>query len=79
MTTRAERMRRRLEHEGRRVAGLLHSDTGQLLALAHIILADVALDVDPAVAIRLHRIRECLDAVEERLRLAATGADGLDA
>jgi hypothetical protein len=73
MTTRAERRHRRLEHEGRRVAGLLHSETGQLLALAHLILADVALDVDPAVAARLRRVRECLDAVEERLRRAACG------
>jgi len=75
MTTRAERLHHRLERERRRIAGLLHADTGQFLALAHITLADIAVDVDPSVAARLLEVRRYLVAVEERLRQAAAGLD----
>jgi signal transduction histidine kinase len=77
MTTRAERNHRRLECERRRLAGLLHADTGQFLALAHMTLAEIALDVDPVVAERLREVRFYLNAVEERLRRAARGGTGV--
>jgi PAS domain S-box-containing protein len=72
--TRAARLHHRLEYEARRVAGVLHADTGQYLALAHMTLAEVGRDVPTALAERLQEARQYLDRVEQRLLRASQGA-----
>jgi two-component system, NarL family, sensor histidine kinase NreB len=65
------RLNHQLEGEATRIAGTLHDEAGQFLSAAHITLADVARDVDPAVRERLNEVRRHLDLVEERLRHVA--------
>jgi PAS domain S-box-containing protein len=66
-------LRHRLDYEGRCLATVLHADTGQFLALAHMTLAEIAAHVDPGVAEQLKQVRQYLDRVEERLRTATRG------
>ncbi len=67
------RIRHHVAHERRQLAARLHSDAGQFLALAHMTIAEVAAEIDPALAGRLNEVRHYLDRVEERLRRAARG------
>jgi PAS domain S-box-containing protein len=62
------RLNAQLEKEAIRIAGVLHDEAGQFLTSAHIALADVARDANPAVRERLHWVRANLDQVEEQLR-----------
>jgi PAS domain S-box-containing protein len=65
------RLNHQLEREATRIAGALHDEAGQFLTTAHITLADVARDVEPAVRDRVNEVRRHLDQVEERLRRVA--------
>jgi len=67
------RIRHHVAHERRQLAARLHADAGQFLALAHMTIAEVAAEVDPALTTRLNEVRQYLDRVEERLRRAARG------
>jgi signal transduction histidine kinase len=62
------RLNSRLELQSARIAGMLHDDACQFLASAHTAIADIALDVPPAVQARLRQVRLHLDAVTEQLR-----------
>ena len=62
------RLNQQLEDEAARIAGVLHDEAGQFLTSAHLLLADVVRDVDPAVGDRLKDVRRSLDQVEEQLR-----------
>jgi PAS domain S-box-containing protein len=62
------RMNQQLEDEAARIAGVLHDEAGQFLTSAHLLLADVSRDVDPAVRDRLKEVRGALDQVEAQLR-----------
>ena len=62
------RLNAQLEKEATRIAGVLHDEAGQFLTSAHIVLADVARDANPAVRERLQSVRASLDQVEEQLR-----------
>jgi len=77
VTRRRRRPRVRLdspvEYERRGMARALHADAGQLLALAHLLLADVMPQVAPPIAERLQDVRRHLDAIEAGLRRAAGG------
>jgi signal transduction histidine kinase len=57
-----------LEQESKRIAHALHDESGQLLAAVHIALAEVALDLSPALQGRMQQISELLREVEEQLR-----------
>jgi len=65
------RLNHRLECEATRIASTLHDEAGQFLTTAHITLAEVARDVEPAARDRLNDVRRHLDLVEERLRRVA--------
>lgn len=67
------RFRHHVAHERKQVAAQLHADAGQFLALAHMTIAEVAAEIDPALASRLNEARQYLDRVEERLRRAGRG------
>jgi signal transduction histidine kinase len=56
-----------LEGQAKRIAYTLHSEAGQLLACAHLALANLAAD-QPAVVEQIQGIRGMLSNVEERLR-----------
>jgi len=77
VTRRRRRPRVRLdspaEYERRSVARALHADAGQLLSLAHLLLADVIPQVAPPIAEQLQEVRRHLDAIEAGLRRAAGG------
>lgn len=62
------RLNEQFESEATRIAGVLHDEAGQFLTSAHLLLADIARDVDPAVRDRLKEVRTTLDQVEEQLR-----------
>src|SRR5262245_7028844 len=62
------RMNQQLEDEAARIAGVLHDEAGQFLTSAHLLLADIARDVDPCVRDRLKDVRSALDQVEAQLR-----------
>lgn len=69
----AARVHYQLEQEAVRIAGLLHDEAGQFLALAHITLADMTRGLPPAEANRVLEVRRYLDYVEERLREISRG------
>ena len=57
-----------LEAQTKRIAHTLHDEATQLLASAHLGLADVAQKVPVERANELHNVRGILDQVEQRLR-----------
>lgn len=57
-----------LEAQAKRIAYTLHNEAGQLLASAHLALADLAMHKAPKLATDIQNIRELLHQVEERLR-----------
>jgi len=69
---RAENALRRLivalEDQAKHVAGALHAEAGQFLAMAHIMLADIEPQLAPDLRERLHQVQKSLDSVEARLR-----------
>jgi PAS domain S-box-containing protein len=62
-----------LDREASRIAGLLHDEAGQYLALAHMTLADVSRALPQAETTRLLEVRSFLDRVEERMREISRG------
>jgi len=62
------RLNQQLEDEAARIAGVLHDEAGQFLTSAHLMLADIARDVEPPVRDRLKDVRGALDQVEAQLR-----------
>jgi PAS domain S-box-containing protein len=62
------RMNQQLENEAARIAGVLHDEAGQFLTSAHLLLADIARDVDAPIADRLRDVRHTLDQIETQLR-----------
>jgi len=63
-----ERLNETLEAEVKRLALALHDDAGQLLAVAHIQLEDVARTLPVDVRERLQGVRRVLDQIEDQLR-----------
>jgi PAS domain S-box-containing protein len=63
-----QRVNQQLERECARVAGVLHDEAGQFLAVAHLTLSAVMSDVSPALAEQLTMVRAHLTQLEERLR-----------
>ncbi|MEX2122653.1 MAG: ATP-binding protein [Woeseia sp.] len=57
-----------LEGELRRVAHVLHDEAGQLLALVHIAVADVATALPPKARVRCEKVQGLLAQVETELR-----------
>jgi signal transduction histidine kinase len=57
-----------LEGQAKRIAYTLHSEAGQLLASAHLALANLAADQPASMVERIRGIRGMLSNVEERLR-----------
>jgi PAS domain S-box-containing protein len=62
------RLNQQLEQEAARIAGVLHDEAGQFLTSAHLLLAEIARDVDAGCQERLREVRRVLDQVEEQLR-----------
>ena len=62
------RLNEKLEAEAKRIAHALHDEAGQLLATAHISLADLAEDLPPRSQRRLQETRDILDRIEEQFR-----------
>jgi signal transduction histidine kinase len=62
------RLNDRLEEEAQRIAHALHDESGQLLVMAHIALAELEEDLPPANRCRLQEARGLLDQMEEQLR-----------
>jgi PAS domain S-box-containing protein len=62
------RLNQQLENEAARIAGVLHDEAGQFLTSAHLLLADIATELEPSVRDRLKDVRRTLDQVEEQLR-----------
>jgi PAS domain S-box-containing protein len=62
------RLNAQLEKEATRIAGVLHDEAGQFLMSAHIALAEMAREANPAMRERLQWVRANLDQVEEQLR-----------
>ena len=61
-----------LEEEARRIAHALHDQAGQLLASAHLAIAEVARELPPDARETLRRISTPLDQVAEQLRHSPT-------
>jgi signal transduction histidine kinase len=57
-----------LEGQAKRIAYTLHSEAGQLLASAHLALANLAAEQPATLAEQIRGIRGMLSNVEERLR-----------
>jgi signal transduction histidine kinase len=57
-----------LEGQAKRIAYALHSEAGQLLASAHLALANLAADQPASMVEQIRGIRGMLSNVEERLR-----------
>jgi two-component system, NarL family, sensor histidine kinase DegS len=57
-----------LEGQAKRIAYTLHSEAGQLLASAHLALANLAADQPASMVEQIRGIRGMLSNVEERLR-----------
>jgi signal transduction histidine kinase len=57
-----------LEGQAKRIAYTLHSEAGQLLASAHLALANLAADQPAGLVEQIRGIRGMLSNVEERLR-----------
>jgi signal transduction histidine kinase len=51
-----------------RIAGILHDETSQVLASAHLAIADIAREMPPSMQTRLREVRQHLDEVAEQLR-----------
>jgi PAS domain S-box-containing protein len=62
------RLNQQLEHEAARIAGVLHDEAGQFLTSAHLVLADIATQLEPSIRDRVRDVRRTLDQVEEQLR-----------
>src|SRR5439155_2383616 len=60
-----------LEGQAKRIASMLHDDTGQLLASVHFALAHVAGEVPPESAQEIQAARALLVEIEQRLRSLA--------
>src|SRR3954471_4842082 len=60
-----------LERQAKRIAQALHDEAGQLLAAAHMVLAEVAHDLPASVRQRLRDVDSHLDGIEEQLRRLA--------
>src|SRR5215471_6533044 len=63
-----QRLNETLEAEVKRLAHALHDDAGQLLAVAHIKLEDIAHTLPPDLRERLQEVRQVLDQIESQLR-----------
>jgi signal transduction histidine kinase len=57
-----------LELQCARIARVLHDETSQVLAAAHVTIADIAHDVPPPVQARLQQVRLQLGEAAEQLR-----------
>ncbi|HYY73214.1 MAG TPA: ATP-binding protein [Solirubrobacterales bacterium] len=62
------RLNERLEEEAKRIARTLHDDAAQLLASAHLALAEMSRDLSPSARGRVEAIRGLLDGIESELR-----------
>jgi signal transduction histidine kinase len=62
------RLNETLEAEVKRLAHALHDDAGQLLAVVHIKLDDVARALPADLRERLQEVRQVLDQIEDQLR-----------
>lgn len=62
------RLNETLEEETKRIAHMVHDDATQLLAVAHIALADLAGDLPAAMGVRVQEVRGHLDQIEAQLR-----------
>jgi signal transduction histidine kinase len=60
-----------LERQAKRIAQALHDEAGQLLAAAHMVLAEAAHDLPASVRQRLRDVDSHLDGIEEQLRRLA--------
>lgn len=67
-TSTLRRMNLRSEEEIRRIAHALHDETGQLLALIHLALAEQEAELPPPMRGSSNRIRALLDRFEAELR-----------
>jgi signal transduction histidine kinase len=63
-----QRLNETLEAEVKRLAHALHDDAGQLLAVAHIKLEDIAHTLPADRRERLQEVRQVLDQIEDQLR-----------
>jgi signal transduction histidine kinase len=63
-----QRLNETLEAEVKRLAHALHDDAGQLLAVAHIKLEDIARTLPADLRERLQEVRQVLDQIEDQLR-----------
>lgn len=62
------RLNETLEEETQRIAHLLHDEATQLLAAVHISLADLAVELPAAMALRIQEVRGHLNEIEGQLR-----------
>ena len=62
------RLNEALEEEAKRIAHELHDEAGQLLAMVHIVLAEIARELPPPGPKRLEEVTGLLDQIEEQLR-----------
>ena len=60
-----------LERQAKRIAQALHDEASQLLAAAHISLAEAARDLPATARLRLQDVDSHLDGIEEQLRRLA--------
>jgi signal transduction histidine kinase len=60
-----------LEQQAKRIAQALHDEAGQLLAAAHMVLAEAAHDLPAPAQKRLRAVDSHLDGIEEQLRRLA--------
>lgn len=60
-----------LEQQAKRIAQALHDESGQLLAAAHIALAEAARNVPPPARAHLQTVSSHLNGIEEQLRRLA--------
>src|SRR5499433_412912 len=63
-----QRLNETLEEEVKRLAHALHDDAGQLLAVAHLKLEDIARTLPADLRERLQEVRQVLDQIEDQLR-----------
>ena len=62
------RLKQTLEDEAKRIAHALHDEAGQLLASVHIAVDVVARELPARSRVRLERVKDLLNQVEEQLR-----------
>ena len=63
-----QRLNQTLEDEAKRIAHALHDEAGQLLASVHIAVDVAARELPARARVRLERVKELLNQVEEQLR-----------